>query len=225
MVLVAHNYDAYKVENRDKEREETARKAAKMADEVLIREPDRESHPVTLLPTITLLSESRFVTPEELDSLIIYLTDKRERLMRGRADPHAAAGLPPSVPAHPRPCPPLLTQSMHLLIVFTQPTYPPIAITRFTWTLQLTPHPTLTTSRNCRRRFSAYLTVVLGQQPPPPAPQCPLRPKPTAPPWVSSSRLLPHLPPSPPSPPWELAPPCVQPGLLQPGPFRATAPL
>ena len=61
MVLVAHNYDAYKVENRDKEREEIARKAAKMADEVLVREPDRESHPVTLLPTITLLSESRLV--------------------------------------------------------------------------------------------------------------------------------------------------------------------
>ncbi|MGH0143467.1 UNVERIFIED_CONTAM: hypothetical protein FKN15_078528 [Acipenser sinensis] len=33
MVLVAHNYDLFKVENRDKEREEIARKAAKMADE------------------------------------------------------------------------------------------------------------------------------------------------------------------------------------------------
>ncbi|XP_029907881.1 nuclear receptor coactivator 5 isoform X3 [Myripristis murdjan] len=91
MILVAHNYDAYKVEHRDKEREEIARKAAKMADDVLLREPDRESHPISLLTTITLLSESRFVTPEELDSLIAYLKDKRARMVRGSADPHAAA--------------------------------------------------------------------------------------------------------------------------------------
>lgn len=61
MMLVAHNYDTYKVENREKEREEIARKAAKMADDVLLREPDRESHPVSVLTTITLLSENRFL--------------------------------------------------------------------------------------------------------------------------------------------------------------------
>ena len=60
MMLVAHNYDAYKVENREKEREEIARKAAKMADDVLLREPDRESHPVSVLTAITLLSENRY---------------------------------------------------------------------------------------------------------------------------------------------------------------------
>lgn len=60
MMLVAHNYDTYKVENREKEREEIARKAAKMADEVLVREPDREPHPVSVLTTITLLSENRY---------------------------------------------------------------------------------------------------------------------------------------------------------------------
>lgn len=59
MMLVAHNYDTYKVENREKEREEIARKAAKMADDVLLREPDRESHPISVLTTITLLSENR----------------------------------------------------------------------------------------------------------------------------------------------------------------------
>ncbi|XP_026161778.1 nuclear receptor coactivator 5 isoform X3 [Mastacembelus armatus] len=91
MMLVAHNYDSYKVENREKEREEIARKAAKMADDVLLREPDRESHPISVLTAITLLSENRFVTPEELDSLIAYLKDKRARLVRSAADPLAAA--------------------------------------------------------------------------------------------------------------------------------------
>lgn len=60
MMLVAHNYDAYKVENREKEREEIARKAAKMADDVLLREPDRESHPISVLTPITLLAENRY---------------------------------------------------------------------------------------------------------------------------------------------------------------------
>ncbi|XP_038551774.1 nuclear receptor coactivator 5 isoform X5 [Micropterus salmoides] len=91
MMLVAHNYDAYKVENREKEREEIARKAAKMADDVLLREPDRESHPISVLTAITLLSENRFVTPEELDALLAYLKDKRARLLRSAADPLAAA--------------------------------------------------------------------------------------------------------------------------------------
>ncbi|KAM7402448.1 hypothetical protein PAMP_017690 [Pampus punctatissimus] len=91
MMLVAHNYDAYKVENREKEREEIARKAAKMADDVLLREPDRESHPISVLTTITLLSENRFVTPEELDGLVAYLKDKRARLLRSATDPHSAA--------------------------------------------------------------------------------------------------------------------------------------
>lgn len=67
MMLVAHNYDTYKVENREKEREEIARKAAKMADDVLLREPDRESHPISVLTTITLLSENRcLIQPLEM---------------------------------------------------------------------------------------------------------------------------------------------------------------
>uniref|UniRef100_A0A3B3VLF4 Nuclear receptor coactivator 5 n=1 Tax=Poecilia latipinna TaxID=48699 RepID=A0A3B3VLF4_9TELE len=89
MLLVAHNYDTYKVENREKEREEIARKAAKMADDVLLREPDRESHPISVLTSITLLAENRFLTPEELDSLIAYMKDKRTRLVRTSEDPLA----------------------------------------------------------------------------------------------------------------------------------------
>uniref|UniRef100_A0A1A7WFW4 Nuclear receptor coactivator 5 n=2 Tax=Iconisemion striatum TaxID=60296 RepID=A0A1A7WFW4_9TELE len=96
MMLVAHSFDTFKVENREKEREEIARKAAKMADDVLLREADRESHPVSVLTGITLLAENRFLTPEELDSLIAYLKDKRARLVRSPADPPSAGvhGLP-----------------------------------------------------------------------------------------------------------------------------------
>uniref|UniRef100_A0A8C4S7T9 Nuclear receptor coactivator 5 n=1 Tax=Erpetoichthys calabaricus TaxID=27687 RepID=A0A8C4S7T9_ERPCA len=82
MMLVAHNYEIFKTENRDKERDEIARKAAKMADDVLMREHERESHPISVQPIINLLSEGRFLNLEELDRLIDYLRDKRERLMR-----------------------------------------------------------------------------------------------------------------------------------------------
>ncbi|XP_077428985.1 nuclear receptor coactivator 5 isoform X2 [Vanacampus margaritifer] len=94
LMLIGHNYDAYKIENREKDREEIARKAAKMADDVLLREPDRESHPVSVLTSVTLLTENRFLTPEELEGLIAYLNDKRARLMRNPADPHQAATIP-----------------------------------------------------------------------------------------------------------------------------------
>uniref|UniRef100_A0A3B4BIX8 Uncharacterized protein n=1 Tax=Periophthalmus magnuspinnatus TaxID=409849 RepID=A0A3B4BIX8_9GOBI len=102
MMLIAHNFDTYKVESRDKEREEIARKAAKMADDVLLREADRESHPVSALTPITLLYENRFVTPEELDILIAYLKDKRARLGRPTVDTLAA---PPPPPAAGQPPP------------------------------------------------------------------------------------------------------------------------
>ncbi|XP_027002460.1 nuclear receptor coactivator 5 isoform X1 [Tachysurus fulvidraco] len=87
MVLVAHNYDTFKIENRAKERDEISRKAAKMADEVLMREHDRQGHPVSVLTAITLLSEGRFLSPQELTILINYLQDKRDRLIRGGTEP------------------------------------------------------------------------------------------------------------------------------------------
>ncbi|XP_066521956.1 nuclear receptor coactivator 5 isoform X2 [Hoplias malabaricus] len=90
MVLVAHNFDSFKVENRAKERDEIARKAAKMADDVLMREHERGGHPVSLLTVITLLAEGRFLTPDELSRLINYLQDKRDRLV-GNTDTHLAS--------------------------------------------------------------------------------------------------------------------------------------
>uniref|UniRef100_A0A8C6T802 Nuclear receptor coactivator 5 n=1 Tax=Neogobius melanostomus TaxID=47308 RepID=A0A8C6T802_9GOBI len=101
MLLISHNFDTYKVESREKEREEIARKAAKMADDVLLREPDRESHPVSTLTAITLLHENRFVTPEELDNLIVYLKDKRTRLVRSDPLSASAVGQPPKARAAP----------------------------------------------------------------------------------------------------------------------------
>ncbi|XP_056605805.1 nuclear receptor coactivator 5 isoform X3 [Triplophysa dalaica] len=99
MVLVAHNFETFKAEHRAKERDEIARKAAKMADDVLMREHEREGHPSALLTHITLLTEGRFMTPEELTMLIDYLREKRDRLVRGSTD---AALLPPAVtPAQP----------------------------------------------------------------------------------------------------------------------------
>ncbi|XP_077384529.1 nuclear receptor coactivator 5 isoform X3 [Festucalex cinctus] len=101
LMLIGHNYDTYKMENREKDREEIARKAAKMADDVLMREPDRESHPVSVLTSITLLTENRFLTPEELEGLIAYLTDKRARLTRNPADPNQAVAIPAAADAQP----------------------------------------------------------------------------------------------------------------------------
>uniref|UniRef100_A0A3Q3E9A2 Nuclear receptor coactivator 5 n=1 Tax=Labrus bergylta TaxID=56723 RepID=A0A3Q3E9A2_9LABR len=125
MMLVAHNYDAYKVENREKEREEIARKAAKMADDVLLREPDRESHPISVLTAITLLSENRFVTPEELDSLLAYLKDKRARLLRSTADPLTASVHATPAAAH-HDIPPstaVLAPSSHSTLAPQQPSH------------------------------------------------------------------------------------------------------
>ncbi|XP_030633226.1 nuclear receptor coactivator 5 [Chanos chanos] len=104
MVLVASNYDSFKIAHRSKEREEIARKAAKMADDVLMREHEREGHPVSQLTAITLLSEGRYLTMEELDGLIGYLQDKRDRLFRATGETHAVPrpGTAP-VPLEPQP--------------------------------------------------------------------------------------------------------------------------
>uniref|UniRef100_A0A3Q3JDL0 Nuclear receptor coactivator 5 n=1 Tax=Monopterus albus TaxID=43700 RepID=A0A3Q3JDL0_MONAL len=91
MMLVAHNYDSYKIENREKEREEIARKAAKMADDVLLREPDRESHPVSVLTTITLLSENRYWT-------VLFVESIAAPAISHHDVPPLSAGLPP--PSH-----------------------------------------------------------------------------------------------------------------------------
>ncbi|MBN3294576.1 NCOA5 protein, partial [Polypterus senegalus] len=127
MMLVAHNYEIFKAENRDKERDEIARKAAKMADDVLMREHERESHPISVQPIINLLSEGRFLNLEELDRLIDYLRDKRERLMRTSGEPHQVSRPPPSSTSmgvlEPPPPSQNMTNTSHL--PSTQNTNPP----------------------------------------------------------------------------------------------------
>ncbi|XP_004698087.1 nuclear receptor coactivator 5 isoform X3 [Echinops telfairi] len=90
MVLVARNYERYKNECREKEREEVVRQATKMADEALIQErerggPDeglRGGHPPAMQSLINLLADNRYLTAEETDKIINYLRERKERLIR-----------------------------------------------------------------------------------------------------------------------------------------------
>ncbi|XP_042615034.1 nuclear receptor coactivator 5-like isoform X2 [Cyprinus carpio] len=118
MVLVAHNFDSFKVEHLAKERDELVRKAAKMADEVLMREPEREGHPASVLTHITLLSEGRFMTPDELARLIDYLRDKRDRLVRSSTD----------TVAHPPPATHEPSQPTQALSAPAQPAYTSLSL-------------------------------------------------------------------------------------------------
>ncbi|XP_075427908.1 nuclear receptor coactivator 5 isoform X2 [Ascaphus truei] len=94
MVLVARNYERYKSETRDKEREDIARQAAKMAAEAVLRERappvdegGRGPHPPGIQAVFGLLADNRYVTTEEMDKIILYLRDRKERLLRGPSDP------------------------------------------------------------------------------------------------------------------------------------------
>ncbi|KFZ60274.1 Nuclear receptor coactivator 5, partial [Antrostomus carolinensis] len=95
MVLVARNYERYKTESREKEREEIARQAAKMADEAVLQERERAplmeegvrgGHPPGIQTLLNLLADNRYLTAEEIDKVINYLRDQKERLLRGSAD-------------------------------------------------------------------------------------------------------------------------------------------
>ncbi|NXI02430.1 NCOA5 protein, partial [Pachycephala philippinensis] len=96
MVLVARNYERYKTESREKEREEIARQAAKMADEAVLQERERPppmeegvrgGHPPGIQTLLNLLADNRYVTAEEMDKVINYLRDRKERLLRGSSEP------------------------------------------------------------------------------------------------------------------------------------------
>ncbi|NXE02046.1 NCOA5 protein, partial [Chaetorhynchus papuensis] len=96
MVLVARNYERYKTESREKEREEIARQAAKMADEAILQERERPppmeegvrgGHPPGIQTLLNLLADNRYVTAEEMDKVINYLRDRKERLLRGSSEP------------------------------------------------------------------------------------------------------------------------------------------
>ncbi|XP_049637096.1 nuclear receptor coactivator 5 isoform X3 [Suncus etruscus] len=94
MVLVARNYERYKNECREKEREEIAREAAKMADEAILQEREhggpeeglRGGHPPAMQSLINLLADNRYLTAEETDKIINYLRERKERLMRSSTD-------------------------------------------------------------------------------------------------------------------------------------------
>ncbi|NXE83142.1 NCOA5 protein, partial [Cochlearius cochlearius] len=95
MVLVARNYERYKTESREKERDEIARQAAKMADEAVLQERERPppveegvrgGHPPGIQTLLNLLADNRYLTAEETDKVINYLRDRKERLLRGSTD-------------------------------------------------------------------------------------------------------------------------------------------
>ncbi|XP_036900085.1 nuclear receptor coactivator 5 isoform X2 [Sturnira hondurensis] len=94
MVLVARNYERYKNECREKEREEIARQAAKMANEAILQERERGGpeegvrggHPPAIQSLINLLADNRYLTAEETDKIINYLRERKERLMRSSTD-------------------------------------------------------------------------------------------------------------------------------------------
>ena len=94
MVLVARNYERYKNECREKEREEIARQAAKMADEAILQERERGGpeegmrggHPPAIQSLLNLLADNRYLTAEETDKIINYLRERKERLMRSSTD-------------------------------------------------------------------------------------------------------------------------------------------
>lgn len=119
MVLVARNYERYKNECREKEREEIARQAAKMADEAILQERERGGpeegvrggHPPAMQSLINLLADNRYLTAEETDKIINYLRERKERLLRSNADAlpgelrgRAEVKFPLCISLVPRPC-------------------------------------------------------------------------------------------------------------------------
>ncbi|XP_030910368.1 nuclear receptor coactivator 5 isoform X1 [Melopsittacus undulatus] len=95
MMLVARNYERYKTECREKERDEIARQAAKMADEAVLQERERPGpgdegarggHPPAIQTLLNLLADNRYLTAEEMDKVINYLRERKERLLRGSTD-------------------------------------------------------------------------------------------------------------------------------------------
>ncbi|XP_048464572.1 nuclear receptor coactivator 5 isoform X3 [Rhincodon typus] len=105
MILVARNYERYKTETREKEREEIARKAAKMADEFIGREREptqgameERGNPPGIQPLLNLLADGRYLTVEEIDKIIEYLREKKERLLRGGDSLHGSVHNPAPMP-------------------------------------------------------------------------------------------------------------------------------
>ncbi|XP_077315367.1 nuclear receptor coactivator 5 isoform X1 [Lithobates pipiens] len=92
MLLVARSYERYKTESRDKEREDIARQAAKLSAEAILRERGaldegvRGGHPPGIMTLLSLLADNRYVTAEEIDKVILYLQQRKERLLAMSGD-------------------------------------------------------------------------------------------------------------------------------------------
>ncbi|XP_040186131.1 nuclear receptor coactivator 5 isoform X2 [Rana temporaria] len=92
MLLVARSHERYKTESRDKEREDIARQAAKLSAEAILRERGaldegvRGGPPPGIMTIIGLLADNRYVTAEEIDKVILYLQQRKERLMAMAGD-------------------------------------------------------------------------------------------------------------------------------------------
>lgn len=92
MILVARSYERYKTESREKEREDIARQAAKLSAEAILRERGaldegvRGGHPPGIMTLIGLLADNRYVTAEEIDKVILYLQQRKERLLAMAGD-------------------------------------------------------------------------------------------------------------------------------------------
>ncbi|XP_069608297.1 nuclear receptor coactivator 5 isoform X2 [Ranitomeya imitator] len=91
MVLVARSYERYKVEKRDKEREDVARQAAKLSTDAILRERTEEGirapPPPGIMTLLNLLADNRYVTAEEIEKVILYLQDRKERILALSGEP------------------------------------------------------------------------------------------------------------------------------------------
>ncbi|KAM4030587.1 nuclear receptor coactivator 5 isoform 2-T2 [Anomaloglossus baeobatrachus] len=88
MVLVARSYERYKLEKRDKDREEVARQAAKLSSDAVLRERSvsmdegiRAPPPPGIMNLLNLLADNRYVTAEEIEKVMLYLRDRKERIL------------------------------------------------------------------------------------------------------------------------------------------------
>ncbi|XP_053309737.1 nuclear receptor coactivator 5 isoform X2 [Spea bombifrons] len=94
MVLVARNYERFKAESREKEREDIARQASKMSSEAVMRERAppvdeglRGPHPPSIQTLLWLLADNRYITAEEIDKVMVYLRERKDRMLNVSSEP------------------------------------------------------------------------------------------------------------------------------------------
>lgn len=94
MVLVARSFERYKVDKREKEREDIARQAAKLSTDAILRERAvaldegvRAPPPPGIVTLLNLLADNRYVTTDEIDKVLLFLRDRKERILSLTGDP------------------------------------------------------------------------------------------------------------------------------------------